>query len=157
MKRNKKSQTELIGIAIIVLLAIMLFLFAIAFFSGIKKSPYKPIEDRKIINSFLASIVQSTTMCQQYPLKQLIEDCTLGAILSCPENSCDYIKSYFDASLQHFFEGRQYYFSITEMKDVPIEISNTPQNKPCTGEKEAKNYPIYIRGFPITIYLELCR
>jgi hypothetical protein len=151
-----KGQLEIFGLAIVVILIALAFLFAVQFFLFIPdQDAVRPVKESAMAANFLGSVLGATTDCYGRDVKELLQDCALSGVLECPGgvNSCFYseqeIRKMLDASLGSW--KKSYFFSITGMPD---EISIGSK---CPGEKEFRQNPVVIRpGYDIMVTLEIC-
>lgn len=98
-KRSNKSQAEIMGIAIVMVLIMLGIIFVIRFVIlpedvNIKKS----YDQTQMAANFLSSAVKTTTECNKLSVTELIQDCAENygnnlALYSCPNgmNSCDFL------------------------------------------------------------------
>ena len=163
MKNNKKSQMEIMGLALVVILISLGLLFAVKFTalqpstSGARKAYTNTVRAANMLNTLLKT---STDCAGGATITQLIQDCASTPQITCGvDNSCDYarsvIQTIFDDTLIAW--GRldaDYYFEVQKGGTPLPEIA--PFGIKCVGSKESKNQPIPIPGGMITVTLELC-
>jgi len=153
---GNKGQMEIMGLAIIVILISLAFLFAVQFFLFAPSTDMvRPVKESAVAANFLSSVLGTSTDCYGRSIKELLQDCALSGILQCPGgvNSCFYsqqeIGKMLDASLGAW--KKSYLFSVGGMPD---DFSIGSQ---CSGEKEYKQYPVVVRpGYDIMVTLEIC-
>ena len=164
MKKNKKSQMEIMGLALVVILISLGLLFAIKFSamkpatSGARKTYIKTIKAANMLNTLL----KVDTGCAGASVTQLIQDCAdTNPQLDCSgDNSCTYVKDtieyIFDNSLEEWGSTEEDYYFVVKKGDIKIEDIGTFNTNPCPSVKESKNQPIPIPRGLVTVTLELC-
>lgn len=149
--RNKKSQMEIMGLAIIVILIVIALFFSLFWLA--KPAPKQAIKARESVlaANFLNTMLN--TDVPDYgnkPLRKLLEECTLVGGDSC-SISQDIIDEMLEETLLKW--NKDYYFTISGSPDVE-QISS---GSSCKGEREAKEHPVPVKpGFDITLRLAIC-
>ncbi len=153
---QSKGQLEIFGLAIVVILIALAFLFAVQFFLlRPEADAIQPAKEGALAANFLNSVLGVTTDCYGRSIKELLQDCALSGVLQChgDTNACLYseqeIKKMLDSSLGEW--KKSYLFTV---KGMPDELSI---GKICSGEKEYKQHPVVVRpGYDILVSLEIC-
>ena len=171
MSISKKSQMELFGLAIVVVIIILATLFIAVLYLN-----KKPSETRKsFVESELASGMINTLInvdvgnedgngCQKIRMSDLIRICNSGGASPCSSSkpTCEIvetsIRAIFDSSIDEWTASKgkpdaekRYYFSIYSNPSIPsLEIGHK-----CSGDKKFKEY-IIPGASPIRVNLELC-
>ena len=159
MRRGKKAQMEIMGLAIIVILVSLGLLFAVQF---MLKAPPKQVQSAKesvLAANFLNTMLGTTTDCNKRTVRELLQDCALtGGITVCPDgvHSCEEARAImttlFDSTFKEW--NMKYHFAMTGSTTVEGITFGTA----CTGEREQKIHPLPGRpGFEISLALEICR
>lgn len=153
---RNKGQLEIFGLAIVVILIALAFLFAVQFFLlRPETDAVKPAKEGALAANFLSSVLGVSTGCYDRNIKELLQDCALSGVLQCPGgvNSCLYSRQ----EIQKMLDGslgvwkKPYLFTV---KGMPDELSI---GSACLGEKEYKQHPVVVRpGYDILITLEIC-
>ena len=134
-RRRKRSQMEIMGLAIIMILVMLGVLFAIRFVlkkpdTDIRKSYLESQQASNMINAMLGT----TTDCHDTTIKELLQDCAVTASIDCDgASSCDYVDNAFATIFAETFISwkREFRFYIDgpsslqaleygEMLDVPF-------------------------------------
>jgi len=162
MINTRKSQTEIMGLAIIIILIALAMLFVIQFV--VLKEPddtKKSFTHKEIASNTVGTMLTTTTECKQLSIGQLLKDCAEGPFITCPTgDSCSYTEAILEDILQQTIEtwNKDYYFNVTRTN---IEFGNVPDKtnpQPCPGEKITSS-PCCIlptgQG-PMTITLDIC-
>ncbi len=157
-KNRKKSQMEIMGLAIIFVLVILGVLFAIRFVLTKPETSLRAgyIESRLAYN-MVNAIRGASTQCHDATIERLLQDCAVSMMIECPGGmtSCDYVQAELDVILSSTLDawGKDYEFSVTGLPRVEgIGYANTQ----CTGELEAEVQPIATRSGTIVMRLALC-
>jgi len=154
---SRKSQMEIMGLAIIMILVGLGLLFAVQFVLKPSQDTTARVKESVLAANFLNTILSTNTPCLQRNIKELLQDCALtGGIIECPERSCEYAGQQIKQILENTLEvwRKDYKFSITGAPEVS---KITFAKGKCTGDKEAKEHPVPIKpGFNIVLRLEIC-
>ncbi len=161
----KKAQTEILGLAIVVVLVIIATILVVKF--GFSKSTNtrndftSSQEASNILNTFLKT---SAPDCSQLTMTELLQDCAQGTGLVCSngEDSCNFVKSAATTILLETIgaEKKNYEFiacsnfNIREIKCDSTPLVNVGQ--PCQGQKKLKIFPIPTNSGTIYVKLEIC-
>jgi len=161
MKNNKKSQMEIMGLALVVILISLGLLFAIRFTalkpatSGARKTYIKTIKAANMLNTLLKI---NTNCAAGASVTQLIQDCASAEQIECNgDTSCTYVEGIINDIFTNTLiawgsSEEDFYFEVKEgINNVIGPIGNT-----CPSIKESKNQPIPIPGGLVTVTLELC-
>lgn len=156
--QNNRSQMEIMGLVIIVILVAIGMLFAIQF---LMKQPAAretaAVKESTLAANFLNTLLSTTTDCYGRTMRELLQDCALtGGSTDCfGMNSCDYAAGQIDLMLENTLGkwNKDYYFSISGAPDVE-KISFGTECLSC--EREGKIHPVPVRpGFEIALRLEI--
>lgn len=157
-RRSRKSQMEIMGLAIIFVLVILGVLFAIRF---VLKKPDTTLREGYIESRLAYNMVNGirgvTTGCKQATIERLVQDCAASMLIKCPGgmNSCDYAAQEIDLILNETLEqwGKNYELAFTgHPRVMGLVFSNTQ----CRGELEAESQPIATKSGTIIMKLALC-
>lgn len=159
MRHGKRSQMEIMGLAIIVILVSIGMLFALMWM--LQAPATKPVQRAKesvLIANFLNTAAGVTTECNQRTVRELLRDCALtGGVTTClGQSSCDYVNSILETMFNETLDawGYDYYFTV----EGTGRTSAINFGEPCPGERERKSAPLPVQpGFEISLVLELCR
>ena len=153
-KLFKKSQMEILGLAIVVVLILMATIFVIRFL--VFKAP---VDYRKsFVSSELASNMLSTFLktaakeCANQDMTALLQDCAQSRSIICDngQNSCLFVESVARNVFSRTFEkwNMVYEFkTYTDINSPLIRLGN-----PCEADKKSKLFPI---PSALTIYVNL--
>ncbi len=165
----KRSQAEIMGLAIIVLLISVGFIFYVAF--TVTKTPSRVAEVYKydqmgenMVNALLEITVPD---CEDYSIEQLISDCAMQERIRCPASSCDelrdVIETIFEGTLNHWYVS--YYFTIKKDDNdimTPINAGDYNEERSCDPENDETERPgwLPVSVFPygdVIVRLDICR
>ena len=160
----KKSQMEIMGLAIIIILLTLGILFVVQFVvlkepSDIKKTFTKSQMAANMLNSILKT---NSKDCYSNTITQLLQDCANynenpAGLMICENNnnSCEYANStisyIFDNTLAEW-GNQSFYFSVFINPNTPI----LEQGSKCSGERESKQSFVKTNLGILTIRLDIC-
>ena len=166
--KNKKSQTEIMGLAIIVILVAFGLVFMMKYMATNKPTEYQKEYlyaelSSNIINTLLKTTVDN---CLQLSFADLYRDCAEGESIDCSggstPNSCDYSQGQTLSVLGNTLGEWKinYEFNVyTEeslLGDSIWSLGSIESDDGCIGEKKSKRYsipaPNTIDG---TVYIKL--
>ncbi|MBW2996272.1 hypothetical protein KY332_03155 [Candidatus Woesearchaeota archaeon] len=153
-----KSQMEIMGLAIIVILVALAMLFAIQFIILKPAETKETLTQEQLAFNTLNAILATNTNCNGLPLSHLIEDCAEGAGIQCIDgDSCYFAAKEIEKILALSLEEwkRQYYFTI-EFNDLNLV---DPIGEPCPGAKASSQPCCSLptrRNIPILVNLDIC-
>ena len=153
---NKKSQMEIIGLMVIVILISLSILFILQFVvqkssSDIKKS----YTHTQLAANTLNALLKTTTDCKEQDITDLLRDCASGETIFCEnKGSCqvaiDIINEIFSKTLLVW--SKQFEFTVKiDNSDVIPPITN----QQCL-ERETEIYPISTDAGIMIIRLDIC-
>jgi hypothetical protein len=150
--KNKKSQTEILGLAIIVVFIAIGMLFVIKFsLNKSNESPREQFITSELASNILNSMIDAHTSCRNLDFAALLKDCaennpgkikcTLNSYCNNPNNeacsinnqntqvySCEFIEKEINQTLINFMSlmgnSRNYLFTATLNEEEIISISN---------------------------------
>jgi len=162
--KHNKSQMEIMGLAVIIILLSLGILFIIQF--TVNKEPSsikKTFTQTQLASNMLSSVLRTTTIdCSGNSLNNLFKDCaenynSPNTQLRCQNNqrSCDYLKD----SINFIFSstliawGNQ---SFSFEAKVPGQVILKSTNGKCIGEKESKQNYIQTDAGTLTLIMDIC-
>jgi hypothetical protein len=159
-----KAQMEVMGLVIVVILLTLGLLLVVQFVVLKPQSQTKVRqESSQLAANLVSSMLESTTLCNNYQLRSLIQNCATKNDIICKDgaveyNSCKYANRTIHLMLKKTLMNWSMSFNFT--------VSGTKQNfgmdiavvrGDCSGEKEAKFSPIQAGGKTLIVDLEICR
>ncbi len=165
----KKSQMEIMGIAIIVVLLSLAFLFAVKFV--ILKEPTEQSKDyqqSELAGNFINALLDTNDpQCSDIKYSTLFQACYENDNGPCsPLNTCDHIESRIEQILADTFNqwNVNYFFMVTTNIDdlnpipnldpIPLSGPNTLEEV-CKGNRKVKIQPLPTNTPGQSIYLKL--
>lgn len=167
---SKRGQTEIMGLAVIVLLISIGLLFVFRFMNSETKSQLKQeFVDTKLASNMLSVILRTTLDCKQIEVKNLYQDCAEGIshIDYCGSSDpCltanNVVSEIFEKTLERW--NKAYRFTVKIGSGPSPEITTmthldcTPDNIGIKFNKlESETYPIPTDSGTLLIKLDICR
>ena len=167
---QKKGQTEIMGLAIIILLITIGLLFVFKFLNAQPKNQLKQeFVDTKLASNMLSVILRTTLDCKQIEIKDLYQDCAEGIthVDYCGTNDpClkanQVVKEILEKTLEEW--NKAYRFTAKIGTGASSEIT-TIVHLDCTPENigikystlESETYPMPTDRGTLLIELQICR
>ncbi|MBI2654697.1 hypothetical protein HYX02_07890 [Candidatus Woesearchaeota archaeon] len=155
---SRKSQMEILGLAIVVVLILVATIFIVRFLVLKTPTDYR----KGFISSELASNMLNTFLktaardCSQLTMTELLQDCAQGRGIICDngKDSCKYAeetaKNIFENTLDKW--NMKYEFSAyTNINSPLIKLGQQ-----CRAEKRSKLFPIPISTATMYVKLDIC-
>lgn len=159
--RNKKAQTEIVGLLIIVILVIIVISIVLKFVST--KEPEQIQKDYmqdQMATSFLLSLLRTNTNCSNYVTFEVaIKDCAKERLINCEgQNVCNYLNGSIETILNNTLNKWTYYNLVISHYSLP-NSNFTYSNSNSSGVYGASYYtiPMWPQRNPITIRLEILK
>ena len=158
MINNKKSQMEILGLAIVVVLILVATIFVVRFLvveapADYRKSFVSAELATNMLNTFLKT---SAKDCSQLTMTELLQDCSQSKSIICDngQDSCNYAgstaKNIFSATFDKW--SMQYEFlAYTDINSPLIKIG-----KRCQASKRSKLFPIPISTATMYAQIDIC-
>ena len=158
MNISKKSQMEILGLAIVVVLILVATIFVVRFL--VLKTP---TEYRKgFVSAELASNMLNTFLktaakdCSQLTMTELLQDCAQGRGITCDngQDSCKFVESTADKIFEDTLDKWNMQHEFLAYTNI-----NTPLmriGKACKSEKRSKLFPVPISTATMYVKLDIC-
>ncbi len=154
----RKSQMEILGLAIVVVLILVATLFVVKFLllktpKGYRSGFIDANYASNMLNTFLKTAARD---CSLLTMTELLQDCAQGRSIICGNgrDSCSYVdstaKDIFGRTLSDWVGGYEF-LAYTDIRSPFIKIG-----EPCKGEKRSKLFPIPISGATMYTKLDIC-
>ena len=156
--KYKKSQMEILGLAIVIVLILVATIFIVRFL--VIKAP---VDYRKgFVSAELASNMLNTMLrtaakeCSQLTMTELLQDCAQGRGILCDNgmDSCMFVES----AAKQLFEGtldkwnmKYEFLAYTDINSPLIKMGSV-----CKAEKRSKIFPIPISAGTMYTKLDIC-
>lgn len=157
--KNRKSQMEIMGLAIILILLILGMIFVVRFI--IMKEPSdakKRFTETQLSSNMLNTLLNTNTEdCFGMTLTELLQDCAQGETRSCGgSGSCGFaeqtIRTIFGDTFDEWNIEYYFYFYLPSSTDDPI----VSLGERCSGDKKTEQYPIPTSAGIWVARLEIC-
>ena len=154
----KKAQTEIIGLAIVVVLLIIGMTFVIRFMLSKEPVDYKKqFTQAEIASNMINTFLKSNSKdCNQLTMTELLQDCSQTKSIFCENGkvSCNYVKEtaalIFDQTLEQW--SVEYEFKAFLQENKPIfTLGNV-----CPGSKKSKTFPLPTSSGTLFVKLDVC-
>jgi len=158
----KKGQTEIIGLAIIVILLVIGMTFVIRFMASKEPVDYKKQFTQAEISSNMLNTFLKTTSddCSGLTMTELLQDC--GQNPSSPSircegdsiDSCDYVEQEAEFIFNETLDSIKldYELKVFLVENSPIFTLGSP----CLRDKKSKTFPIPTGSGTMFIKLDIC-
>ncbi len=154
----KKSQMEILGLAIVFVLILVATLFVVKFLALNKPTDYRTgFVASELASNMLNTFLKTTASdCSKLDMTTLIRDCAVskGIVCSNGQDSCAYAeetaRTIFSQTLEEW--NYEYEFEAYIDSTSPFIIIGDK----CQGEARAKFFPISIGTVSLQTKLELC-
>lgn len=159
--RKRKSQMEMMGLVIIVILVTVALLFTIQFiFLKETSSAKKTYVHTQLAANTLNALMETTAVgCKNQKIQQLLQDCAgyryIGGLIECENGlkSCEFVENAIDYIMEETLEewNKDYAFN-ADLAEIELSIGD------CTGERQRGTVfiPIPEIGETMTISLDIC-
>ncbi|MBS3106322.1 hypothetical protein J4419_01495 [Candidatus Woesearchaeota archaeon] len=168
---SKKAQMELMGLAIVVILLSLAFLFVVRFV--ILNEPAdarQSFQESELAANFLNTMLETNAPeCSDATMAALIQDCAnyydLQGRITCQSQgsnlqSCEFLKFAHQDLFARTFETWKvkYYFEVYRNPQSPStsRLTLLTQGQACTGNRRLKVQPLPVAGSTIYLGLHIC-
>lgn len=159
---KKKSQLEIMGLAVIVILISLIVLFVVRFV--VLKEPSQVREEYTefdVSYSFINTLVNANVPnCSDVSFKELFQDCAFSEIINCNGNtSCEYIEYELPIILNKSLGIQKMNYEFIAYRgnnesDTIIDPIKGGDN--CTPSRKSAPQPLSVRGQIINLNLYVC-
>ena len=154
---SKKSQMEIMGLAIVVIIIVIGFSFMIRFLANKKPTEYKEDFSKSelvsnIINTILKTTATTTGNCKGMSFSDLLARCSEISSIECDStltDVCEFTKTNMETILQNTIGENKlkldYYLVVSENLEGTTEINGNDFNMgtgQCPGSKKSNSYPV---------------
>ncbi len=154
----KKGQTEIIGLAIVVILLIIGMTFVIRFM--VSKDPIdykKQFTQAEIASNMINTFLKLTSKdCNSLSMTELFQDCGHSKSIICQngKSSCDYVEETAESIFVETFDvwNINYEFKAFHNEEKPLFTLG----EPCPADKKSKTFPIPTSSGALFIKLDVC-
>jgi len=157
----KKAQTEIMGLAIIVILIIIGLTVVIKFITSKEPAEFKKEFTRSelasnMLNTFLGTSIKD---CDGLTVTEFLQDCGQSNSIICgTQKSCKYVedtaKDIFEKTLEKW--GIDYEFKVFEIVNEKEKLLFDSIGNECKENKKSKTFPIPTASEVIFAKLDIC-
>ena len=158
MHKNQKSQMEILGLAIVVVLMLVATIFVVRFLALKKPTDYRQgFASAELASNMLNTFLKTAAKdCSGLTMTELLQDCAQGKGIICEngEDSCVYIDSTAKSIFRQTFDKWNMKYELVAYVDINsplIKIGNR-----CPADKKSKLFPIPISGTTMYTRLDIC-
>jgi hypothetical protein len=158
-----KAQTEIFGLAIIIVLLMLGFIFAIYIFGKPAQKQVQIVEESALATNWLNALIKTTIAeCQKQAVETLLQDCakTIQGSIQCGSVlSCEYLQNTVIPTILSKTFGmwkREYFLNISGVYWGPT-VGKMEFGSPCKGNYESKSSFIPLEGASLDLKLDICR
>lgn len=153
--KNKKSQTEIMGLVIVVILITLALLFVLSFIVLRKPTTLKKqYTQSEIAANTLNALLETTTPCNKQKVRELLQDCAAnapGTIYCEGLYSCAYVESIINEIFNKTLISWNMEFEFTAtLTNITIARGY------CAGEKRSQSQFIPTDVGVMTTRLDIC-
>ncbi|MBL7055545.1 hypothetical protein ISS07_01390 [Candidatus Woesearchaeota archaeon] len=154
----KKAQTEIMGIAIVVILLVVGMTFVIKFMLDRDPIDYKKsFTQAEIASNTLNTFLKTGSRdCNGLTMTELLQDCAQSRGIFCQTGkiSCDYVKGTAEEIFGKTLEvtSIDYEFSVFMQEDSSIFTLG----EACPGSKKSKTFPLPTSAGTLFVKLDIC-
>jgi len=159
----KKSQMEIIGLVIIVLLISLALLFFLQFSLKKADSEKRTFTSAQLASNMINAIAKTTTSCSQKTISQLYTDCAENPNLVCgQENICDFagrkVSEILNLTLVEWNKKFRFQVFIPESEDYHEQIFYNRQFNfnLCSGNIQTETYFLPTNTGILYLRLNIC-
>ena len=157
-KLKSKAQTEIMGLAVVVILLVVGMTFVIRFMLSKESVEYKKqFTQAEIASNMLNTFLKSNSRdCNGLTLTELLQDCTQTKSIVCENGivSCDYVK---ETAASIFGQTLEEWKVSYELKAFLQESSPLiALGKPCPASKKSKTFPLPTSSGTLFVKLDIC-
>ncbi len=154
----KKAQSEIMGLAIVVILLILGMTFVIRFMASKEPVDYKKqFTQSELASNMINTFLKSTSRdCNGLSMTELLQDCgqSRGIICGNDMDSCEYVEDTAQFVFSNTLEAwkMDYEFKAFADEEEPIFTLG----KTCLGSKKSKLFPIPTASRTLFVKLDIC-
>lgn len=155
---SKKSQTEIIGLAIVIILIVLGMTFVIRFMIAKEPVDYKKqFTQAEIASNTLNTFLKSASSdCNELTMTELLQDCVQSASIFCGNEkvSCEYVNETASYIFENTLEtwNLNYEFKTFQQEDNPIFTLGST----CLEDKKSKTFPVPTSSGTLFVKLDVC-
>lgn len=156
--KNKQSQMEILGLAIVVVLILVATIFVVRFLVIKAPTEYrKGFVSSEIASNMLNTLLKTAAKdCSQLTITELLQDCAQARSITCDDgkDSCKFVESTANHIFDQTFDKWNMKYEFLAYTDVNAPLIKL--GKPCRADKRSKIFPIPISAATMYTKLDIC-
>jgi len=157
-KPLKKSQMEIMGLAIVVILLVVGMTFVIRFMLSKEAVDYKKqFSQAEIATNTLNTFLRmDSDECSGLSMTELLQDCSYNGNILCENNmnSCEYANKTAILVFNQTLDVWNMAYEFRAYKDSKNPLMT--HGKPCPGSKKSKTFPIPTSSGTLFVSMDVC-
>ena len=152
----KKSQMEILGLAIVVVLILMATIFVVRFLIIKEPTDYRSgFVSSELGSNMINTLLRTTSNCDGFSMTELLRDCGQDKSIICGDSkdSCGY---FLDTSQQIFTETLEKWKVDYEFKVFNDNGAIITLGKKCILDKKSKLFPIPTDSGIVSVEMDVC-
>ena len=158
LRRSRRSQMEILGLAIVVVLILMGIILVFRFLGRQEPSCYRAsFVSAELVSNMLSTFLKtSSPECSYLTINELMQDCAQAASIVCGNSmdSCQFVKETAKNVFNQTLDTWHMKYEFTAYSDERNPLVTL--GKKCPGAKVSKIFPIPISGSTMYARLEIC-
>ena len=151
----RKAQTEIMGLAIVIILIILGMTFLIRFMMSKEPIEYKKeFTQAELASNTLNTFLETTSNDCGLSMAEILQNCGQGGGI-CGEDSCEYVKR---IARDEIFKNTLDEWNIAYEFRVFFDENNQKitLGTACVGSKKSKTFPIPTSAGTLSVRLDIC-
>jgi len=160
--RKKKSQMEVMGLAIVVILLALSMIFVVRFVVLKKPAEFKKaFTQTELASNMLNTFLKTTSEdCNGLSMTELLQDCARGPTITCVSgtfSSCQYVTNTASSIFSDTLDSWNVDYSFTVYQELSPSTLVIERGTACRGAKKSKTFVMPTTpGNPLIIKLDIC-
>lgn len=156
--KQRKAQTEIIGLAIIVILLVLGMAFVVRFMLDKEPAGYKrQFTQAEISSNMLNSFLKAKSRdCSGLSMTELLQNCAESRSITCENgmDSCGYVEDAASYIFSQTLEQWNFAYELRafQQEDNPIFALG----QACPSDKKSKTFPIPTAAGTVSLRLDVC-
>ena len=156
--KSKKSQMEILGLAIVVVLLLVASMFVYVFFGNAQKNLRSTFISSQLASNTVNTFLKTTaSSCLKRSMTELIQDCALiGNFCENGQDSCSYVRFAANTIFNQTLDEWKIKYEFLIYSDARRPIADLGEK--CKGEKKSQTFPVPTdaEGLQIFAKLDIC-
>ncbi|RJQ17581.1 hypothetical protein C4573_01225 [Candidatus Woesearchaeota archaeon] len=153
-----KSQIEIMGLAVIIILVAVGFFFIISFKLNKPQIDHvQTLRDNQFAQQYVTSLVKTNTQCG-FTITELMQDCAVFHNINCTVDSCTYLNRTLEVIANKTLLNWSYTYNLS-INELHLEFQNPQRNCTATMPRAAQGFElITLYGLgDVMITLDVCK